>query len=177
MAMKRILFTLILLALLFASAACASKNTEKSPAADSVFETEAAGAEEALTPLEQLEKKDFEGAVYLMYDGNDYTDTYQNIPGERITGDILNDGLFDRNLYIETNYHVTMQYEVMSSSQARANSSLEKGVNAICLMSSSGHSRSTRKKFTTSPSKSLYVSTGDGTLFSKTAPEPPKGSQ
>lgn len=59
----------------------------------------------------------------------------------------------------------------------RKYSSLDTGVKAISLVSSSGLSLKTLKKFTTSPSISLYVSTGEGNLFIKTAPDPAKGSQ
>ena len=63
-----------------------------------------------------------------------------------------------------------------SSRQASANSSREKGVSAMALVTLAS-SRQTRKKFTTSPSRSLYVSTGDGGRFRRTAAEPANGSQ
>lgn len=60
---------------------------------------------------------------------------------------------------------------------AMANSSREKGVNPIASISSFFRSRKTRKKLTTSPSRSLYVSTSAGTRLMRTAAEPPNGSQ
>lgn len=61
--------------------------------------------------------------------------------------------------------------------QAFLSSARENGVREIARTRSSGWLRSTSKKFTSSSSMSLYVSTGEGSRFIKTAADPPKTSQ
>ena len=80
-------------------------------------------------------------------------------------------GVIQKAFYL---FFVRVRFYLYHNS-AKANSSLENGVSAIASIRRSFCSRSTRKKLTTSPSKSLYVSTGEGSRLSKTAPEPSKG--
>ena len=115
--MKRNISALLMLALLASLAACGGEGASADTTAADTAGTSAPEAAEP-TPLEAMGKKDFGGAVYTIVDGNDYQDTYQNLPGDTQNGDIVNDGLYDRGRYMEDNYNVTIEYRVMSKKDA-----------------------------------------------------------
>ncbi|MBQ2707983.1 MAG: hypothetical protein IJF67_06925 [Clostridia bacterium] len=114
--MKRNISAILLIAMLASLAACGGTDTPADETTGGGDTT--AAVTEAPSPLDSLGAKDFGGAVYTIIDGNDYQATYQNLPGESMNGDIINDGLFERGRYMEDHYNVKMEYRVMTKPQA-----------------------------------------------------------
>ena len=70
--------------------------------------TEAVTEEPSL--LDSLGEKDLGGMVYTIFDCNHYPELQVNIPGEEMTGDVVNDALLKRDIYLEEAYNCQIEY-------------------------------------------------------------------
>lgn len=115
--MKRQIALMLLAGMLLTAVGCGDTavQTQETNAATEAVTT----AAETLPPepLDLLPRKDFDGASYAYLDANDYQEKYQNVPGDEETGDILNDGLYRRGVYVEENFNVDMQYQVTKAKE------------------------------------------------------------
>ena len=91
----------------------------------SVTETTAETVTETETTsiLDELGEKDFEGRTYTIYE-NDYTDFHINIPEDTLTGDVINDALYQRDADLEERYNIVLEYHEDDSSDPFKNSVL-----------------------------------------------------
>lgn len=110
--MKQSLQFILALLILASVTACAS---DVQPPAGSETGTESAAADtvetEAPDLLDGLGTRDFGGAVFTALDANDYPERHINIPGEEMSGDLVNDGLITRNRLIEERYNVSLVFD------------------------------------------------------------------
>ena len=110
--MKRIL-SLILSALLLASAVACSEAPAEDEGNESVQSApsieDSAEETEELTPYALLEKKSFEGQTYAIYEIG-ANSLQKNVHSGEITGEIVNDALYNRDLAISKDFDVTIQY-------------------------------------------------------------------
>lgn len=67
--------------------------------------------------LDELGEHDFEGRVFNILDANDHPEMHINLPGDELNGDILNDGLYERDLFIEESYNVDIQYTQITNAK------------------------------------------------------------
>ncbi len=105
--MKRALsLSLALLTLATVSCGGGSGSTETTAAQN---ETTTAAPEPSR--FDELGAKDFEGKKFHILDASDHPTTHINMPGEEMTGDILNDALFARDAAIEALYNIDITYE------------------------------------------------------------------
>ncbi len=72
------------------------------------------------TVLEALGDKKFDNANYTIMDANDYQATYQNVPLDEYNGDIVNDALYDRDMYMEDKYDITLSYILTTTAEGYA---------------------------------------------------------
>ena len=85
-------------------------------AADETADTTAVVAETETTPetepsaLEMLEVKDMGGANYHIFDMNASAELQVNIPGDELTGELINDAMINRDSYVEETYNVVVDY-------------------------------------------------------------------
>ncbi len=98
------------LLLLATAASCGDtqEDTSDTTARSEVTETEidASTEEDALAPLGE---KDLAGRTFTILDANDYPTAHLNMPGE-ISGEVINDGLYNRNAAIEARYNTKIAY-------------------------------------------------------------------
>lgn len=119
--MKRIISALILISMLAALAACGGENTdEKETTVGSSENSDSVSDTVETKPLDALERKDLGGKTFKILDANDYQETYQNLPGDELNGDIVNDGLIDRATYVSENLGVKFEYAVERTSDGYA---------------------------------------------------------
>ena len=119
---KRFLLFFLIAAMISACVSCQSPNNEnvETQPTDSVkTETET----ETTSILDELGTKDFEGRTYTIFE-NDYTDFHINIPEDTLTGDVINDALYQRDVDIEDRYNITLEYHEDDSSEPFKNSVL-----------------------------------------------------
>ena len=111
--MKRIAYFLMAVLTLASVVSCADQ-----PSADNGKVTEANNNNPAVTEaetqepslLDSLGEKDLGGMVYTIFDCNQHPDKQVNIPGEEMTGDVVNDALLTRDLYLEETYNCEIKY-------------------------------------------------------------------
>ncbi|MBQ7298894.1 MAG: hypothetical protein IJW77_03535 [Clostridia bacterium] len=109
--MKKQLTLTVLAALLLAS--FASCGDAKNPSADTTADTAAADtAAETAAPslLDDLGERDLGGMVYTIFDCNAHSAIQANIPGEEMNGEVINDALLTRDLYLEERYNCEIEY-------------------------------------------------------------------
>ena len=110
--MKRISYLLLAVMAVSALASCGDAS-DKQPAvttgsADTAAATEAVTEEPSL--LDSLGEKDLGGMVFTIYDCNAHAELQVNIPGEEMTGDVVNDALLSRDLFLEDKYNCEIEY-------------------------------------------------------------------
>lgn len=120
--MKRILALLLAgwMIASFTSCGGTGETTETEGTAETV-ETETETETEP-TALEQLEVKDMGGANYHIFDMNASAGLQVNIPGDELTGELVNDAMINRDSYIEDTYNVVLDYTTTTNGE---------GVNAL----------------------------------------------
>lgn len=109
---KRILLCLLAMLLTLSATACgnsANETTanETTANADTTVEENAAET----TALEGLAKENFNGRTYTILDANDHTDMHINIHVGELTGDAINDAIYNRDLLVSEKMGVTIAYE------------------------------------------------------------------
>ena len=107
--MKRI-FCLMLALLMAGSLASCGGTAEETEQADSTAEAVETEPETEPTALELLEVKDMGGANYHIFDMNASAGLQVNIPGDELTGELVNDAMINRDSYIEETYNVVLDY-------------------------------------------------------------------
>ena len=111
--MKRIAYFLMAVLTLASVVSCADQSS-----GDNGVVTDAAKNTGAVTDavteepslLDSLGEKDLGGMVYTIFDCNQHPDLQINIPGEEMTGDVVNDALLTRDLYLEETYNCEIEY-------------------------------------------------------------------
>ena len=71
--------------------------------------------------LSELGERDFGGRVYTILDSNNKPDTHINMHSGEMTGELVNDALFERDTYIEDTYAVKIAYEQIEGADIGAN--------------------------------------------------------
>lgn len=118
--MKRILSVLLLTALLLSAVSCSEKQSDEAETPGSAAESGEAVSEETVPEEEEapvlrsadlLPASDFGGADYTII-GREYA-KLGNLPAiefsvEELTGDIINDTIYQRNQLVENNFNVTI---------------------------------------------------------------------
>lgn len=106
-----------LLACLLAAASCTQQNAADgvavNPASDAFVDN---GGE--FDRLAELGEKDFGGAVYTVLDANDHPELHDNIPTDEADGDVINNELYKRDVFIEEKYSVNIEYEQIVNAKA-----------------------------------------------------------
>ena len=111
--MKRIAYFMMALLTVASVVSCADQATGDNGTVtqttnDSQAMTEAVTEEPSL--LDSLGEKDLGGMVYTIYDCNSHPELQVNIPGEEMTGDVVNDALLKRDIYLEETYNCKIEY-------------------------------------------------------------------
>ena len=108
--MKHITSALLAALMLASLASCGDASTDTT--VDSTADTTAAVVTEAAAPslLDDLGERDLGGMVYTIFDCNAHSAIQANIPGEEMTGDVVNDALLTRDLYLEERYNCSIEY-------------------------------------------------------------------
>ena len=117
---RKIAIFLIVAGLISGCVSCQSTDDIQSvteTTAETVTETETTSI------LDELGEKDFEGRTYTIYE-RDNTDFHINIPADTLTGDVINDALYQRDVDIEERYNVVLEYYEDESSDTFTNSVL-----------------------------------------------------
>ncbi len=109
--MKRQIALTLALALTSSLLACAGGSGVASETAEAPEDTTTAAPEP--TRLDELGAKDFEGREFVILDANDHPDMHVNIPGDALTGDIVNDSLYNRDAFVSEQYNIEIKYEQM----------------------------------------------------------------
>lgn len=99
-----------------------TNTTDAKPAITSSAITDTAETAAEPDRLDELGKKNFDGRVFTILDANDHPYMHINLPGESLNGDIVNDGLFNRDLAIEEKYNVDIQYIQITNAKAGTDS-------------------------------------------------------
>ncbi len=116
--MKRI-FCLMLALLMTGSLASCGGTAEETEQADSTAEAVETEPETEPTALELLEVKDMGGANYHIFDMNASAGLQVNIPGDELTGELVNDAMINRDSYIEETYNVVLDYTSVPVGEGR----------------------------------------------------------
>ena len=108
--MKHITSALLAALMLASLASCGDASTDTT--VDSTADTTAAVVTEAAAPslLDDLGERDLGGMVYTIFDCNAHSAIQANIPGEEMPGDVVNDALLTRDLYLEERYNCSIEY-------------------------------------------------------------------
>ncbi len=96
-------------------------------------ETETTAAQKEATPYEQMEARDFEQAVYTILDANTHKDLHINIPGDSLTGELVNDALLTRDFALADRFNVQIQY-VQDENTDKMKKSVQAGDNEFNLV-------------------------------------------
>lgn len=106
----------LFLALLSLSLACAScGEASQTPASGTEAlknnETEAVTEEEKQpSAYDLLETRDFGGKTYTELDANSHPEFHVNIPGDELTGELVNDALINRDTAVEDRFNIKLDY-------------------------------------------------------------------
>ena len=109
---KKISTAMLAALLLLQTTACGDKTpagtaeTTGTTAAD----TDTVETEPETTPLQAMGEADFGGKTFTILDANDLPNMHVNIPGEELTGDPINDALYNRDLIVSEKYNVEIDY-------------------------------------------------------------------
>ena len=130
--MKRPIAVLLAVLMLAASfAGCSETTQQETPAANeqtrSAAEPEAIPEEETEAFSDGLEERDFEGRVYtVLY--RDEDEHLREITAEELTGDVINDAIYNRTQEIETRFN--MQLGLLPVSEGGLNNTFTNAVTA-----------------------------------------------
>ncbi len=110
--MKRTLYLLLSALVLAAAVSCgdASDDTSATTTADGNGTDAVTEAETEPSLLDDLGEKDLGGMVYTIFDCNAHEALHINIPGDEMTGDVVNDALLTRDHYLEERYNCQIEY-------------------------------------------------------------------
>ena len=114
--MKQTLCRILSCSLILATSLLAACGSSEQVSSDTASAADTTTAADTRTPLEQLERKDFGGRTFTIYEGNWHSHLHKNIAGEEMNGEIVNDALIERDMWIETNYNVNIEYVQEKSS-------------------------------------------------------------
>ena len=110
--MKRIAYFLMAVLTVASVVSCADQATTENKTTQAVNNgqtaTEAVTEEPSL--LDSLGEKDLGGLVYTIFDCNQHPDKQTNIPGDEMNGDVVNDALLTRDIYLEETYNCKIEY-------------------------------------------------------------------
>ena len=108
--MKRLTLAALAALLLASFASCGDTSGTTTPedTAGTSADTEAETTAPSL--LDTLGDKDLGGMVYTIFDCNAHSALQANIPGEEMNGDVVNDALLTRDLYLEERYNCEIEY-------------------------------------------------------------------
>ncbi len=107
--MKHLTSALLAVILLASLASCG--DTSAATTTDTAADTAAAVTESAEPSLlDDLGEKDLGGMVYTVFDCNAHSAIQANIPGEEMNGEVINDALLTRDLYLEERYNCEIEY-------------------------------------------------------------------
>lgn len=111
--MKRMLASLLVLLMLLSMLAGCSDTDVPPPTTTEAAPDTTAAPESTATPtrLDELGEKNWDGRIYTILDANTYPEMHVNIPGAELTGDIVNDALFNRERRVEERYGVELRYD------------------------------------------------------------------
>jgi len=128
--MKRMTTLLLLFALLLAS--CGNTQTsETQPAADTdPVQTET----ETINPLDTLPEADYAGAKYKMLGDTSASWWMISLDSEESTGEIVNDTVYERNLFVETRYNVAVTSENTDSAAGTLQKAVAAGSDEYAVM-------------------------------------------
>jgi len=109
--MRRLICLLLALVTVGSLTACGGAADSETTNTDITGETTAETEPETEpAALEQLEIKDMGGAGYHIFDMNASVGLQVNIPGEELTGEVVNDAMINRDSYVEETYNVVLDY-------------------------------------------------------------------
>ena len=111
--MKRTLSLSLALMMLLLSVSCgdtSSNGGNDTTASGGSEQNTASDTEAPKSLLDDLGEKDFEGRTFTFLDSNGNPAAHVNIPGDSENGDIINDSLYERDIYIEDRYNVKIDY-------------------------------------------------------------------
>ena len=61
--------------------------------------------------LAELGERDFGNETYTVLDANDHPELHDNIPSDEADGDVINNELYKRDVFIEEKYGINIEYE------------------------------------------------------------------
>lgn len=102
--MKRIAYFLMAVLTVASVVSCADQATTDNGTvtkSDDAVAAETDAVTEEPSLLDSLGEKDLGGMVYTIFDCNSHPELQINIPGEEMTGDVVNDALLARDLYLK----------------------------------------------------------------------------
>lgn len=108
--------SLLLCAMLLASAVSCGGSSTQTETGDDTAETESATQASTETEttepdrLDELGAHDYSGSVYTVLDANPNASMHINIPSDEQTGEMINDTLWTRDATIEDRYHLRIDY-------------------------------------------------------------------
>ncbi len=111
--MKRISYFLLACLTVAVAVSCGDASSDNGKATDAKNPAGSDAVTEAETEpslLDSLGEKDLDGMTYTIFDCNPYADKHINIPGEEMNGDVVNDALLARDMYLEETYHCNIEY-------------------------------------------------------------------
>ena len=111
--MKRIAYFLMAVLTVASVVSCADQATTDNGTvtkSDDAVAAETDAVTEEPSLLDSLGEKDLGGMVYTIFDCNSHPELQINIPGEEMTGDVVNDALLARDLYLEETYNCEIEY-------------------------------------------------------------------
>ena len=114
---NRLIAAILAAAVIPACFSCASEPTESDVPENSDTSTDAQTQAET-NRLAELGSKDFEGRIFTILDANDYPDLHINISGDEMNGDIINDALIERDMFVENEYNAKVEYvQIVNAAQ------------------------------------------------------------
>ncbi len=94
-------------------------------AAETVVETEP-----ETSIMEGLGEKDYGGSSFVLMDVNATPDLHINLPGEELTGELVGDALYERDLFIEESYNIKLEYLLSAPGENLLKNAVVAGDNA-----------------------------------------------
>jgi len=109
--MKKIRITALLLIVFLILTACSSDSASQSENENRESPVNSAGeiVESVASYFDTLGERDFEGATFTILDANDHPSFFVNF-AEEVTGEPVNDALYERDRFISEKYGVDMNY-------------------------------------------------------------------
>ena len=130
--MNKIKMIMFFMIVCLALTACSSNDTSSNDGnkvefAQSTADITEEVTEPAISYYEILGKKDFGGETFTILDANDYPGSVINFAEDGITGEPINDALYERDTFIEEKYGVNIEYIQISNANSGCNT-LEKSI-------------------------------------------------